>query len=1379
MKVRAKVISGRDESFEVSEEITVEQFRRLVSERISISSEKIRLLFQGRFLSDKAKTLAHYGVQDGFVIHVVEQMNHVNNMPVYADEVNQQRRRNTGGSYTNRRVLVPPVRSVITFTRGGAVTEPSRLQDLVRRAIDDLPIIPAEVRTGLRIDMTATGLTVNMPALNCPHVPSQALERIIAIDRVLKYMRFFRTSAEKDDGICSMIDSLLDSTHWPPDNIIKVTRGFLLNMDSFSDINMPTQEYENNDPESADYQGRYQSYPIPGNESNANMSPYIARHALASDLAKKHDELHEEYMKFQPHLKRYNYILSSHHVFNIEERDYLLTDPRANILCVYSQHVRKNLHKYSHALHILSELNVKLEDPLPRRLYPQNRVFQFSNPSQGQISFEIVDPHNPNRIETARHQTASDMFRCTTNEPTSFDGLISLFPTGYQRPQTLFSASRPTNNNRTLGGTRRPIIVDGQIESPPPITTGITTPHVTSSETGSDSQRRRRVFEISQLGTQRGSSRVPSSATSVLEGNNVPSERSSSARAPENRATAPFEHSLLAPLIPSVGEHMRTSNIPNRQSFADDYQILQNRTDPIIGLQNRTESHNVQSDTGAALTSDANTSSQPMDLPGRPYVAPEVVYPPHSPSLDYIGPIDLNDDHNELRRRLTEAVRSYQDNMEHVVAAHAILLENHFSLRATTARARDASNPFERLYRQIIDAGITNIGRSFGVNGLNRAMSELQTNPLSILLTIVHFAVADINLPEYLRSLPGENRQPAVNPTFPANLINAAAQSENRRTAETFLESLTSMLDGTTSPMVGGVEIRLEPHGFNRVIANHPRVTAQFDRDDAATPRPTVASLLPSELESHFATLREGGSQNRGGSGLPMMSMRQRVLRPDPSPDSPPIPLDPFLNCDSLLDFTGADSAVSGSMFHQISSSRMFNSSFRDSLSTRRRTNLPTEPYGVPTMAEIRMALTHNGEIISPSEEASVILIIQHAIRWILLLMRENDISRVEETAGRSRQIVGIRQLHDEMVAAHSDPEERFLNRASLFSQESLSTLMLNDLPDSEMGRLQDIYDNPHVIARNPSFDSASNAHLARNTGSSSRRLHALWTTPLRFDPNSSTPVYFQTNTNLPARAAPPTNPAVARIAVPLVQPSTMRMPPNIVGIASIRNSGSHGATTASTSPATAAMVAPGRSGPVRLTPSSIRIAVPVIGSTVRNLPSSDPSLTFAEQLARQVEENMRNMGASVSLLTNSRAGSPSSSTAQERPSNSREAITVRAPEQGTSPRAKKRKTETDTSSAPASSRALFNRSIPMNTVNRTSWERIVAADVERQRNSPPRVCTFSRGYLAGGYCARTVSSLPRSSSFTGIVDNLTHLSVDGFPESPMTQNLDFLDEPD
>ena len=71
IKIGAKTLDGKIHWLEVSQSMTVEELKALLSVETEVPSIRQRLIFRGKVLK-KLHKLSRYGIQDGFIIHMVE-----------------------------------------------------------------------------------------------------------------------------------------------------------------------------------------------------------------------------------------------------------------------------------------------------------------------------------------------------------------------------------------------------------------------------------------------------------------------------------------------------------------------------------------------------------------------------------------------------------------------------------------------------------------------------------------------------------------------------------------------------------------------------------------------------------------------------------------------------------------------------------------------------------------------------------------------------------------------------------------------------------------------------------------------------------------------------------------------------------------------------------------------------------------------------------------------------------------------------------------------------------------------------------------------------------------------------------------------------------
>ncbi|KAK6752729.1 hypothetical protein RB195_003879 [Necator americanus] len=422
MKIRVKIMDQTDHPFEVDDQILLSEFRLQVAERLNIPPERQRMIFAGHVLKAEDNTLAACGLQDGHVVHLVERPADMPFPPSegetsatrdHDNDHNHHHRpvrflQNMFGPQTNERERVT---YVIPFERSGILEENSRIEELVRSAIERIPYLTDDQRSRFNMHWDSNNtLHLALPSQRNPHIASPALERIALIETFLEQIAHFHTVAEEPGGLADRIDEFLEGSHiYDRENTTVMNdqlRSIAVTLErevlSRSRLIDALSNEETDLNESDEHEARFQR----AEESEGNPG-YVMRHALASDLVDILRRLQAEHEALRSHFLRFDRILSSLILYDIDDEEHSDTDYRANFFTVYMEHLQRTVHRFSHAWHLASDLSVYLHTPMPRRLLPNYQQFRLLPPTEGQIILEFRPPQGGTQGQA------------TTNEPSA------------------------------------------------------------------------------------------------------------------------------------------------------------------------------------------------------------------------------------------------------------------------------------------------------------------------------------------------------------------------------------------------------------------------------------------------------------------------------------------------------------------------------------------------------------------------------------------------------------------------------------------------------------------------------------------------------------------------------------------------------------------------------------------------------------------------------------------------------------------------------------------------------------------------------------------------------------------------------------------------
>ncbi|KAK6056984.1 hypothetical protein COOONC_05503 [Cooperia oncophora] len=309
------------------------------------------------------------------------------------------------GPYRNERERIT---YHVPFERSGILIDNARIEELVRSAISNVPYLTEDQSSRFRIHWeNDQSLHISLPTQRNPHIASPALERVSLIGILLDQVAHFRNVVEAENGIAGRIDEFLEGSHiYDPANtdvMNEQIRDVALSLErevvSRSRL-IDTFGSENaGEDESDEHAARYEAV------AETDGSPgYVMRHAITPDLVDILRRLRDEQEALSPHLIRFERILNSRILYNIDDAEHTDTDYRANFFTVYMEHMQRTVHRISHAWHLTSDLSVYLHTPMPRRLLPNYQQFRLLQPTEGEIVLEF----HPTQGSAASEATSNE-----------------------------------------------------------------------------------------------------------------------------------------------------------------------------------------------------------------------------------------------------------------------------------------------------------------------------------------------------------------------------------------------------------------------------------------------------------------------------------------------------------------------------------------------------------------------------------------------------------------------------------------------------------------------------------------------------------------------------------------------------------------------------------------------------------------------------------------------------------------------------------------------------------------------------------------------------------------------------------------------------------
>uniref|UniRef100_A0A0K0DH00 BCL2-associated athanogene 6 n=1 Tax=Angiostrongylus cantonensis TaxID=6313 RepID=A0A0K0DH00_ANGCA len=419
MKIRVKVMDQTDHHFEVDDQMLLSDFRIEVADRLHIPPERQRMIFAGHVLKAENSTLSACGLRDGHVVHVVERPANMP-FPPHGSESSSvidhiQHNHHRHGRFFQNMFNSPMngrerITYVIPFERSGLLAENAHIEEMIQSALDGLTFLTNDQRRRIATHWESNNIIhISLPPQRTPHVASPSLERVALIETLLEHISHFYQIVEMPGGIADRIDEFLDGSHTYDEENTTVFNEQLL-ADALSLEREPLIRSrlvdqintEEDIDESDEHAARFQRV-----EETSGSLGYVMRHAITFDLVYILRRLHNEYERIRPHMVRFERILNSRILYNIDDAEHTDTDYRANFFTVYMEHIQRALHRLSHMWHLTSDLGVYLHNPMPRRLLPNYQNFQLLPPTEGEIVLEFRLPQE------------NSIGRATTNEPAS------------------------------------------------------------------------------------------------------------------------------------------------------------------------------------------------------------------------------------------------------------------------------------------------------------------------------------------------------------------------------------------------------------------------------------------------------------------------------------------------------------------------------------------------------------------------------------------------------------------------------------------------------------------------------------------------------------------------------------------------------------------------------------------------------------------------------------------------------------------------------------------------------------------------------------------------------------------------------------------------
>lgn len=335
--VSVKTLDGQTKSHSVTEDITVRQFKDIISSSISIPADTQRLIFQGRVLQDE-KLLRDYNVHNK-VIHVVQRP--------------PPRPNNSGSSGSTNSSTAsappPPTRDVNSFVVGSftlpsEILDPNQVQNIVQQAVHNMGELGRNARVSTRssADGSAVDVHINLGQIPVQQI-SESQQRVNHIKKLLCQAKTVLSRLENPSNSC---------------------RGQLENNSlstgstSSQGIHSTSEDLSDAEPDISQASSSQQS-----EQSSATSNNQAASPPPASVLVELMGEIQTVQRRLEPFLNQYTSIANNGTTYNNDQ-----IEMRQNSERIFNL-VSESLHYLGHIYHSVSDLSIDLNQSPPRHLH--------------------------------------------------------------------------------------------------------------------------------------------------------------------------------------------------------------------------------------------------------------------------------------------------------------------------------------------------------------------------------------------------------------------------------------------------------------------------------------------------------------------------------------------------------------------------------------------------------------------------------------------------------------------------------------------------------------------------------------------------------------------------------------------------------------------------------------------------------------------------------------------------------------------------------------------------------------------------------------------------------------------------------------------------
>ena len=360
LEVTVKTLDGRNRSYCVPDNITVNQFKAKIASSIEIPADKQRLIFKGRVLDDD-KELNDYDV-NGRTLHVVQRA---------PPSTTAQTTASSASSSASTSSSTASSTDPNTFVMGSVsltseAVSANQVQDIVQQVLSGMGDVGrnARINTRTSTDGSSVDVHINLGEFSVPGPPAEPQARITRALRMLNAARHILDHIDHDDQSEENSSENISAAGSQAEDPVVEDMSTDSNGERDNSENAATSSTDNVPPEINDEMQDSEASPsgVPPTSTSTGGQSQNQTPPTASTLATVLQEVLQLNERIAPHLQNYHQLMQQDQSIESDRNREVTSTQR------FCSRISQVLHYVSHVYHSLSDITVDMRQVPPRQL---------------------------------------------------------------------------------------------------------------------------------------------------------------------------------------------------------------------------------------------------------------------------------------------------------------------------------------------------------------------------------------------------------------------------------------------------------------------------------------------------------------------------------------------------------------------------------------------------------------------------------------------------------------------------------------------------------------------------------------------------------------------------------------------------------------------------------------------------------------------------------------------------------------------------------------------------------------------------------------------------------------------------------------------------